>query len=238
MSESATINPPAETKGDERQLFKTIVSVLIAAIAVIGAWVTWQATVLANDAGAENAAGLAATLNIEQSRTVNLTQLYQHYAAYTTFARYRELGQQADADWRRLASLSMDQDTAPRLSWMLGDIETQRDYAFDTASAGQYFFPTRYLEQDSSYNLRRESGEASAEAARQQDLNADQHFAKADDLRERSNGLVAVVIVQTLCLLLFTFAEILRSRLAYVAAGAGTLIMFGSIVAALIIGLP
>jgi hypothetical protein len=222
-----------ESKPDR---FKTFIAILIAVVAVVGAGVTWQATVLASDAGAENAAGMAASLNIEQAHTVNLTRLYQHYSAYTTFARYREQGRQNDVEFNKLYSLSQQQDALPRLSLLLDEAEQRRNSAFDMASAGQYFFPTRYLDQDGRYNLQREAGEANAEAARQNDLNADAHFALSDQLRERSNNLIAVVIVLTIALLLYTLAEALRSRVRVLAAGAGLLLMLGGIVAAVLIG--
>ena len=233
------VSPAPAADREDHGPFKAVVSILIAAVAVIGALVTWRATVVASASGAENVAGLAATLNVEQTRTVTVTQLYQHYAAYTTFARYREQGRLLDTDFNRLQVLGYAPDVPPRLGMVQADLDRRRVEAYDMANAGQYFFPTRYLDQDGQYNIQREAGEASAEAARQLDLYPDQHFARADQLRDQSNNLVAVVIILTVSLLLYTFAaaEALHKRLRFAAAGAGLLVMVVGIVAALMVGL-
>jgi hypothetical protein len=220
------------------RFYKTLISIFIAAVAVIGAWVTWRATVLAGDAGGANSSGLTSTLAAEQARTLDLTTFYRHYAAYTSYARSRALGDQLNGATNQIFNLSEGGsfDAHPKLKTYAAGLDNQRDSAYDQASAGQYFFPTRYLAQDGSYNKALELGEADARSARASAQDADQSFALADRLHDGSNQLVGVVIVLTLALLLFTLASVLNNVLQYVAGALGFVVMLAGVVAALIIG--
>jgi hypothetical protein len=211
------MEPTASQTGNR---FQTAVAIMIALVTLVGAIVAWRAALAAGDAGDADFAGLNATLNAEQTRTLNITTLYEHYRVYTAYFQHNELG-----------NLIVDElDSATSAD--LGLLDQQKTDAWNIATANQTFFPTRFLKQDGSYDTQRELGEAWAEAGQQKDLNPAPHFAQADRLRAKSSWLVGILIVLAAALLLFTLAEGLSPSaklLRYgIALGGTVLVLVGS----------
>jgi hypothetical protein len=215
---------PTET-GDRLQ---TLVAILIALVALVGAIVAWRASVAADEAGGADFAGLNATLNAEQTRTLDHTNLYTNYRTYTTYLRYTELGN----------LLAGEMETAPEEEALI--LDQQRAEAYDSATAVQSFFPNRYLNPDGSYNLQRELGESWAEAGQEKDLNPEPHFQTADQMRAKSNRLIGVLIVLGVSLVFYTLADALNPALKgtrYSLITGGTLFMLISVIVTIMVEL-
>jgi hypothetical protein len=217
-----------DTLPESGDRLRPMVAVLIALVALWGAVVAWRAAVAADEAGDADSAGLHATLNAEQTRTLNNTTVYEHYRAYTTYLRHTELG--------NLLATDMEQASEEE-SFVL---DQQRAEAFDSASAIEDFFLSQYLNRDGSYNTQRELGEAWAEAGKKKDLNPEPHFQEADRLRAKANYLVGVLIGLGLALVCYTMAEGLQPTLRMFRYGlvlAGSLAMLISVAATVAIEL-
>jgi len=194
---------PAEPEENESRL-ETIVAILIAIVTVIGAIVTWRASVAADGAGDADFAGLQASLNAEQTRALNFVNAYEHYGAYVNYSRNLNLGN----------ALANDLNTAPpgddaEAFWL----DRQRAEAYDIAKANQDLFPNRFLNRDGTYSVARELGEGWADAKKDKDLNPDPHYTEADGLRDKTNMLLATLSLLAIGLVFFTLVESLGERL-------------------------
>lgn len=193
--------------------FKTVIAVLIAVVTVIGAMVAWRASLASGSAGDADLTGVTATLDTEETRTLNKANLYANYQAYTNYMLHNELGNLIAADLEHAST-----DETPHL-------QQQKTAAWDVAITDQNFFRSRYLDKDGNYNTERDLGEAWAEAGQQKDLNPEPHFAAADQLRAKANWLVGTLIILALALLVYTIAEGMSHRFKYALALGGTVFL-------------
>jgi len=207
----------AKTPSQNSARFKLAIAVLIALVAVASALVAAHAAVLAVDADTMDSDGLDAVLNVAAVRSVQAANLYQHYTAYTDYVRYQELGSLLSREYEDQLFGTGNADKDPRVRELLN----RREEAYDLASTSQFFFVTRYLNQDGGYDRERELGEAWAESARWVDLDPEAHFAQADQVREQSRSLVGTLIVFAGALWCYTLASIIKHPLRYVPALAG-----------------
>ena len=224
--EAIESTPPAPADaGADSDRFKIAVALLIALVTVIGAIVAWRAALAADAAGNADADGLAATLNAEETRVLNCVTTYEHYRAYTMYLRYNELGNAISND----LSAAGDAE-APAL-----DRQMRESWDLATELQGS-FFDSRYLDpQDGSYDTQRELEGLFADAARQSDVNPEPHLARADRMRAKSTTLIGLLTVLAASLLSFTLAESTTSRLRFVLAGGGGLLLIASVVALFVI---
>jgi hypothetical protein len=197
--------------------FKLAIAVLIALVAVVSAVTATRAAMLADDAGTMDSDGLDAVLNVAAVRALNAATLYQHYTAYTDYVRYKQMGSLLSKEFEDQVFGTGDAERDPRVR----ELSNRREEAFDLASTSQFFFVTRYLDQDGGYDRERELGEAWAESARWVDLGPDSHFAQADQVREKSRRLVGTLIVFAVALWFYTLASSIKHPLKYVLALAG-----------------
>ena len=65
--------------------FKTVVAVMLALATVAGAFVAWRASLISNASGLADAEGLRASLNVEETDSLNYIVSNQHLAAYTDY---------------------------------------------------------------------------------------------------------------------------------------------------------
>lgn len=223
-------NPEAvveTTEADESDGFKTVMAILIAIVAVVGAVTAWRASLLDGDAGKADFAGLQAIINVAETKIVNTTALYRNYRAYTNFTYNRQLG---DLLGKEFATMD-EADIPPELVREAATVA-------QLASGSEGFFSKRYLNQDSSYNRQRDLGEAWATTAERLDLDPTPHFASADQGRAKVNSLIAIFIAQAVALLLFTLAQALhpsRNAVRYSLAVVGTAFLLFTIVAGVIV---
>ncbi len=191
--------------------FKTAMGFMIAFVTVMSAVAAWRAALAAGDAGNADVSGLAATLNVEESQALNSLTAYEHYRAFTTYLRYTHLGD----------LLYQDMQTASDADYPVLDRQRGDDYALAVELQGQ-FFPSRYLDPESgNYQVDREINALVADDARDRDINPAPHFTKADDLRTKSNYLVAVLVAFAIALWFFSLAESMRHAFKYALAVGG-----------------
>jgi hypothetical protein len=216
-----------ESKSDRKSdWFRIVLALLISIVVIVSAVVGGRAALLADEAEVADSDGLDAVLNIQAVRTNNQSSLYQHYAAYTDFVRYERLGEALDWD---LADQAFMTD-APLADPLVEDLENRREEAFDLASAGQFFFVSRYLKEGGGYDDQRELDEAWSEAARWQDLDPQRHFDRADRLRAQSSRLVGTLVVFAGALFFYTVASGLKGFVRYVSALLALLCHLGGVV--------
>lgn len=214
------INPAPSTA------FETTMAILIAVVTIAGAVVAWRAAVIDAQAGDSDFAGLTATINAARTKITNTNTIYEHYRGYTVYTRSSEL--------QHLLEEAGDLDEA-------SDVDL-REWAVSAQIAGdsQELFSRRFLNEDGSYNLKREFGETWAEAGQSADLDPAPHFDQADGYHSKSNTLVMVFIVQAFALLFFTLAEGLhptRSGWRYSLALLGLVALVFSLAAAIFVEL-
>jgi hypothetical protein len=216
MSESETSH-----EGSDR--FTTVVAVMIALVALIGALVAWRASVAEDASGDADYAGLRAAINAEETRALNATTAYAQYGAYVTYQRNSALGD--------LIAEDMAQATADEAVIL----NSQRADAHDTAIASERLFQQRFLNRDGTYSVERQLGEMWADDSKQRDLNPAPEFAEADRLSDKSSALLAVVGVLALALVFYTLIESANGRGRYVLFVIGTLLAIGGTVAAIVL---
>ena len=180
---------PLDEDGDA---FQTTMAILIAIVTLVGAVLAWRAAMAGSAAGDADFAGLNAVLNAEETLGLNNTAFHRHYRAYTRYTRYGELQDLLEED----AELDAD-----------GVRAQQHTEASNLATTNQLFFPARYLQRDGSYAVQRELGEAWAQAGQAMDLEPDPHFVEADQMRQKTNWLVAIFVALAFSLLFYALAE-------------------------------
>ncbi|MCP4538114.1 MAG: hypothetical protein GY832_13315 [Chloroflexi bacterium] len=211
---------PLSEEGDN---FQTVVAILIAIVTIMGAVLAWRASVAGDGAGDADFAGLNAVLNAEQTLTLNNSEFFKHYRAYTSYAHRDGIQELVGQD----PESSTD-----------ANLHHQQNEAASLARTNQLFFPPRYLNRDGSYAIQREFGEAWAEAGQSIDLFPESHFAEADQLRIKANWLVAIFIPLSLALFLYTLAEGAhpeRQSLRYGMAAGGTAFLLITVIATIIV---
>jgi hypothetical protein len=206
--------------------FKIIVAILLGLVTILGGFVAWRAAIASEHAGIADLAGLAATVNVAETQTLDQSLLYEHYRAYTDYVRNNEIQKLLDAD---IAAANGSDVTA---------LQAKRDEAATNAAQSSTFFPLRYLNRDGTYNTDRELGAARSDAARDKDLNPDPHLSEADALRAKASSLVAVLIVLAVAIWFFTLAEITGRRSRYLFAAIGVLAMLAATGSTLLIEIP
>jgi uncharacterized Tic20 family protein len=202
--------------------FQTINALLLAFVTLLGAFVAWRTALAADAAGDTALAGIIATINAEETRAINNITLYEHYRAYTGYARYTLLGNE----------IALDLTNAPDDE--AEELDRQMRAAWNTAET--FYFPKRYLNRDGTYNVQRELGEAWADAARKKDLNPEPHFAQSLRMQQKTKWLVVLITVLAVSLLMHTLAEMLAgNRLKLMLMLAGVLLTAGGLVALFLI---
>ncbi len=186
--------------------FKTAMGFMIAFVTVMSAVAAWRASLAAGDASNADVDGLAATINAEESHALNSLTAYEHYRAFTSYLRYSVLGDLLAND---MANATGDERDA---------MDRQRADAYSLAIEIEGpFFPSRYLnpEKKGDYDVQREIGGLMADDERQKDMAPEEHFTKADQLRSKANGLIAVLIAFAIALWFFSLAEPMKHFLKY-----------------------
>lgn len=215
----------AEPEEKESRL-ETVVAILIAVVTVIGAIVTWRASVAADGAGDADFAGLQASTNAEETRALNFVNAYEHYGAYVNYSRNLNLGNALAAELNNAPPAS-----AEEFFWL----DRQRAEAYDIAKANQDLFPNRFLNRDGTYSVARELGEGWADAKKEKDLNPDPHYIEADALRLKTNLLLATISLLAVGLVFFTLVESLGDRLRIPILILGTLFSLAGTIAAIVV---
>jgi hypothetical protein len=218
MSEAQT-----SPRGDER--FTTLVAIMIALVALIGAVVAWRASVAEDASGDADYAGLRAAINVEETRALDASTAYTQYGAYVTYQRNSALGDLIAED---MAQATEDEAIV---------LNSQRANAHDVATASERLFQQRFLNRDGSYSVQRQLGEMWADASKERDLNPEPQFVEADRLRAKSGSLLAAIGVLALALVFYTLIESVAGRAQWALFALGTLLAIGGTVAAVVLEL-
>lgn len=205
----------------------TVVALLIAAVSICGAVVTWRASVSADGAGDADVAGIRATINLTESNALAEVKGYSDYASFTDFYKYRQTSTLLENE---LAGLTPDAEAeAAALSDQLAD-------TYDLTTASGLAFPNEYLNRDGTYALDRQTGEYIANAARERDLNPQPSFEEADALRSHTDRLLIALSVLAVALVFYTLIETTDSRkVKYLLLAAGTVVFIAGAAGALLI---
>jgi hypothetical protein len=204
--------------------FKTLASVMIAVVTVVGAGVACRASVASNAADNADFAGLVAAIRAEETRLINYITVYEHYQAYTIYQRYNELG-----------NLLFDeaQQSGPGGGESLDRLRRE---AWGVALGLQYsFFPPRYLNPDGTYNLQRELDEEWAEQSQRSDVSPEAHFKRADTARLKTGLLAGTLIIFSVAFWCFTVAQAINNRLRFVFGLAGFAVTLAGLAAFLLV---
>jgi hypothetical protein len=214
--------------GKENNRLSTIVALLIAAVSVSGAVVTWRASVSADGAGDADVAGIRATINLTETKALAGVKGYSDYTAFTEYYKYRETGSEIE---KELTDLPEDapQEHIAALNNELAD-------TYDLTTATGMAFPNEYLNRDGTYGLSRQTGEYVANASREKDINPQPSFDEADALRDHTNRLLVALSVLVVALVFFTLIEASENKkLKYLLLVAGTGIFLAGVVGALLL---
>ena len=214
----------AETTQNGNDRFTTVVAIMIALVALIGAVVAWRASVAEDASGDADYAGRRAAIDVEETRALNATTAYAQYGAYVTYQRNSALGDLIAED---MAAAATDDEVLV--------LNSQRADAHDMAIASERLFQQRFLNRDDTYSVERQLGEMWADASKQRDLNPEPQFAEADRLSDKSSSLLAAVGVLALALVFYTLIESANGRGRYVLFAIGTVLAIGGTVAAIVL---
>jgi hypothetical protein len=195
----------------ESNRFKSFVAILVAIVTVLGALTAGLAAKASSDAGDEDFAGMGAAISAQKADLINEVYAYEHYRAYTTYARNLELG-------FLLHDPSADETTQQALYNQQLEVWGVANGIIST------FFQARYMDPDGTYDLNRELQEARAEDEQNNDLNYTPYFNKADSLRARSSFLVGNMIVFAISFWFLTLAQVMENRFKYFMAVFGILL--------------
>jgi len=110
-------------------------------------------------------------------------------------------------------------------------LDTQASAEWNKAVDSRYFFDTSYYDKfTGTFDQQAFMDGKLTEAASFKDLNPDPYFNSADAGRTKAVKVVAVIALLSTALLSFAVADVFRSRLRYLLAAFGSVILIGSIV--------
>ncbi len=206
--------------------FEAFLAICIAVATVLGAILAARAAAYndaANDADQE---GLSSAIDLALTQASVEAQRAQNLSAFLQFEQHRRLAE--------LISRQMDQIDPNSTAWAQLDRESSSEW--NQAVNSRYFFDANsYDKFSNTFDQQAFVDRQLAEAASLKDLNPDPKFSQADANRATASRLLGLIAVLAVALLCFAVANILASRLRYLVAGLGVLIIVGSIVVAVAI---
>ena len=214
-----------EREHKTRDRFRTVVSVFIATVTVIGAVAGWRISVASGAAGAADSRGLTAALQAANTGVSVSTYLstylsffaeYQEHLARATLVE-RDLANESNAKRRKAM-----EDEALRQHSLAATARgyVNADYiSLDPDTGDEYFDGNRFW--DAQW----------AETAVTQDLDPAPSFAEADRARTKARGLTAATVGLSVALFLFSAATVVpRRRMKVLTAFAAPLIVAACVV--------
>jgi len=211
---------------------QVVVAILVAVATVIGALIAWQSSVVSNQAGDADGAGMKAVLAGEETRALSAVNAYEHYGAFSNYARYQALGDLLGQELQ-LSSPSDDQADESQTAALL----RQQAEAYDLAKANQSLFPSRFLNRDGTYAVEREMSERWADAAREKELEPDANYAEAERARSVSTRLLLSLSVLSVSLVCFSLVETFDGLVKKIMVALGGVFMVVGAVMAILAGI-
>jgi hypothetical protein len=211
-----------------RTRFKTGVSILIAAVTVAGAFITWRISAAGGKAEAADAQGLTAALNSANTAIAVSTYLSNNLNFYISYRQHLAaadlLEKQARVSGGAKRSSLIEAARRERNMAATSRGYVDADYLeFDPSDGREYFNGNRYWE-----------AQMASERALKP-LDEKPFFESADRMRKKARKLVDVTIALSVALFLFVAATAARRRVKYLFAAAATLVFLLSCTAAVMI---
>ncbi len=211
--------------------FKTIVSVLIALVAVSGAFVAWRASQAQDRASALDSAGIKAALNSANAEISVSSQLYlNQYSFDSYFLRYQSAQYLAESRTRIPTSLEGDPNVVDSLFF-------QQMREINRAALSRDLVDPNYLKEvddDMEFEVERLRRAAWSEIATVEDLDPSKSFTQADLAREEVSNLVLAAVVLSASLIFFTASLITAGSAKFLWVSLGILIYGSGVLAAFI----
>jgi hypothetical protein len=210
-----------ESEGDNK--FETIVAILIAVVVVIGALVSWRASLIDDSSGDYDYAGIRAVTSAEQAQALNFVNTYADYGNYVNYWKNNRASALLSEDLKK----SGTEDLAA---------EAEIKKANDLAASSNNMFKMRYLNRDRTYNVQRQLGEMWADAAKKNDLDYAAQFKLADVDRARTRMMLIALMILTVAPIFYALIESSeKKQIKYLMLTIGTLFAFaGSVLACLV----
>ncbi|MCX7840537.1 MAG: hypothetical protein N2559_13955 [Anaerolineae bacterium] len=209
MSDSAT----------QADRLHTLIAILIALLAVVGAVISWRVAVTSDQANRADGAGLRAMTDREDITLRAQIILTEHLTAY---ASYLENDALADA-YKALARVNPGQTD-------LADYASVFRYA---ANQARDAIPQRYLDREERLMRERDLGANIAQEVRNKDVEPLPHFARADAYRQKIRLLLVTIFSLSFAAFLLTIADALHNPLRYLFLLGGATVFILATLAAL-----
>jgi hypothetical protein len=211
--------------------FRTVVSILIATVTVVGAITAWRISVASNAASSFDSKGLSAALAGANAGITISTYLSMNMGF---FADYREHLEKA-----KLLEMDASKEPDPERHAAMRE-EAVRERSLAATARG--YLDSDYLSFDPETGEEVFDGNRFwtanwAEASTVQDLEEQPFFAQADRLRDKAWGLVIVTVALGAALFLFTAAITVRGRGKYVLAVCALPVFLGAVALAAVLEL-
>lgn len=204
--------------------FKTIVSILIALVAVSGAFVAWKASQAQDQASNLDSAGIKAALNAANTEINVSSQLYLNQLSFDSyFLHYKSAQNLTESRTKVPTSLEGDPQVVDSLFF-------QKMREINRAALFRDLVDSNYLKEvDDSMKFEAERFRQAtwAEIATIEDLDPSKSFLLADSARKDVSNLVLAAVTLSASLIFFTASLVTFSNWKFLWMGFGVLI-YGS----------
>jgi hypothetical protein len=186
--------------GESKAPLGEVPTILLALLGLFGALLAWRVGVAGSTAGDANDAGLDAARARSAVVVANEGLISQAREAWLDYDRQRRRGD----------------------ALLAAGFGPNADEYFKEASAHWFLVRPDYFDKNGNYDPARQRASLLADAASEQDIDYQTHFAQADDLADRINGLTIAGFVAAAGLPFLTLAETLKDkrRLPFISLGA------------------
>jgi hypothetical protein len=212
-----------EAQVEESDKMNTVIAFLIAIVVVIGALISWRASVIDDAAGDSDYDGLRTLVFAEKTRALNNVNAYESYGNFVTYWRNNRLG--------RLINEALPTATTEEAAVLTTELKT----ANDLADASRPLFETRYMNRDGTYSVQRQIGEMWADASRKRELNYLNQFNEADALRQKTLKMLMALMVISIAPIFLSLVENVSGRVKTGLLGLGSLFAVAGIVIAILV---
>jgi hypothetical protein len=228
---SETASPAPENKSNR---LSTVTTVLIALVSTVIALVAAQAATASGDATEAQHNGVIAKINLERTNGGAWAQIARNKRAFDSYRfNLRDYYLTFDFITEAEANGSSPEGTRLRLE-AAGQLEAS-NLAYEFVD--QHYLLKNEQDEYAAFDVDNYLSDQRQNAAIYQDVNYDDNFAAAAELRTQSLGLNISVLFWFVVLLFFTWAELTRSWLRWVWLGAGLMTAFAILVVYALTGL-
>jgi hypothetical protein len=211
---------------EQTNKMETLVAVLIAVVVVVGAYISWRASVIDDSAGDADYGGLRAAIFAEKTRSLNYVNAYESFGNYVTYWRNRRTAELINEDMQKLPVEEQEVLSAEAKTYN------------DLADANSTMFEMRYLNRDGTYSVQRQMGEMWADAAKKREMDSTSQFSEADQLRQQTLKMLLALMILSVSPILFSLVESMpKQGLKNLMLGSGTLCALAGVAVAVLTAL-